>query len=620
MSDTRDYQGQRWLMDCMNNLGYDFDERGKCFGLAHMGIQAIQSGEAGINEYMKRISQIHDIYFPLSVEAKKQVLSEFNVAIPKDVRSEDFKLRDIKDNNFRQRIINRIQDLFKDSVKRKTNRELNIFDLYAFFDGIELYQRPRVYRELWRKPAEINSQNAIRSQSLAMSAAMENRGGLAEVDIFSGSYSDTELEKYIETLAQSLLGVNYPVSLKLSSISHAISVNYVPPNKLDENPHWIFIDANKLPPKEIKITNARELAIYIKNAFCFDKNAPTSRATILETIVYSTNNNKVDLQKRIDNWHREKSMKEMHKVTKEKIFSASNINYSWMEVAAHFKQDIFEKSKVRDLFAANPRGYYLLKQNKSITKTISQDEIEKMISHNELDIHRTYHIGYTLVHLAVLFDDYKLLNALLHHADKINFKGKDENGQTALHIAVNMNNKLMINGLIKNCPELLFEKDNHGKSVWDDAEVKMTDFMMKHIKLNDLHRIFLHITAYESSSLALQFIKRFPMLVSGDQGVEALIVAAKHGRADMVQLLLDQKISPVIKLSGTNETALDAAAAAGDVKTLQILANKIIKSDRQFLTALSIFSDSNKTENKREVKSDAPEKKSEQDDKLNPSR
>ncbi|EKD72764.1 MAG: hypothetical protein ACD_45C00589G0001 [uncultured bacterium] len=56
MSQTRIPEKQRWLISSMKALGYAAEERGVCFGVAHMGLQALLVGE--ISQFDRRLELI----------------------------------------------------------------------------------------------------------------------------------------------------------------------------------------------------------------------------------------------------------------------------------------------------------------------------------------------------------------------------------------------------------------------------------------------------------------------------------------------------------------------------------------------------------------------------------
>src|SRR3990167_612271 len=104
-------QGQEWLIECMQKLGYQADPRGVCFGVAHMGMQAILAEEVDI--FDKRWKDIYSI----------------------------------SPDNF-------LQEIESLKEKRKQQKGLAIdplLNISPFFEGIELYHQPSKYPDLFGK-------------------------------------------------------------------------------------------------------------------------------------------------------------------------------------------------------------------------------------------------------------------------------------------------------------------------------------------------------------------------------------------------------------------------------------------------------------------------------------
>lgn len=66
------YRGEHWLFTRMQKLGYKSDPKGNCFGVAHMGAQAIILGQ--LERFDSRIHLINEI----KEDKFKSTLAEIN--------------------------------------------------------------------------------------------------------------------------------------------------------------------------------------------------------------------------------------------------------------------------------------------------------------------------------------------------------------------------------------------------------------------------------------------------------------------------------------------------------------------------------------------------------------
>ncbi|MGD0465125.1 MAG: hypothetical protein ABSA84_00265 [Gammaproteobacteria bacterium] len=89
--------GKPWLINCMENCGYKNVSTGICLGLAYMSIHAMLIGELGV--FINRLKLINHLY-----------------------HNENYAL----------------------TIEQIT-------DVLAFFDGIQLYQNPKIHSDLFKK-------------------------------------------------------------------------------------------------------------------------------------------------------------------------------------------------------------------------------------------------------------------------------------------------------------------------------------------------------------------------------------------------------------------------------------------------------------------------------------
>lgn len=231
----------------MRNMLYKANDQGICFGLAHMGMQAILSRD--IARFDKRLEEI------------RKIPSEtFNSTIEEVMQQ---KKENERENKGGKQITNEI-----------------ISEVPAFFDGIEIYHQAYLYPYLFEQRKKPLTQNAMLASSLVLSKELEKKGGISKVDSFVGTYTLTRLEDYfsgLEKTADDMIPrLDEPITLVLNSVKHTITVAYDAIEK-----QWLFIDAHNLPTQYVK--NASEIANLVLPAL--SKNGVST----FSTSVFATN-------------------------------------------------------------------------------------------------------------------------------------------------------------------------------------------------------------------------------------------------------------------------------------------------------------------------------------------
>lgn len=346
---------QTLLIKHMQALGYRADTLGVCYGIAHMGMQAMLLEErdyknrlTGLDNFNNRYIRMRDISYEVfreRIEELEQNRIKHHVDIRKRVNS--YSIDELKQeyNSIQQELglnttdINQNNNLNSDDLsveKMRTfiirkkmadsdnaakNNEKHDLEMRPFFEGIELYHHTYKYAYLFEEgkkpPADMQSgQLAV---PLVLSQALEGKGGIANIDRFSGVYNQEELSELLESLEKHLAGFDHPISLVLGGSDHAISIGYDPVEK-----NWMFVDANKLPAQ--KDLNTKSLSEQVIKAF--SKNGITA----FSTEIYAAKHTSKDLQKRITDWKNEKQWQRIHTVSSKK----ANLT----EASGSFIQDI----------------------------------------------------------------------------------------------------------------------------------------------------------------------------------------------------------------------------------------------------------------------------------------
>jgi hypothetical protein len=261
---------QKWLDLRMKTLGYVSDI-GVCFGIAYMGMQAILSMD--INTFDQRLKEINAI--PISEFANKMA-----------------SIREQQKN-----------------AKEKIDNSLT--EISAFFDGVELAHHAGLYPYLFED--KVRSQKIERSlTSLVVSKKLEAEGGLAEIDSFSGIYTQENLITYFEELKKTIEITNHPpqpIVLMLTSVNHTITIGFDPNSK-----RWMLIDANHLPTKYFSET--RDIVTQVIASLNADR--LSNGMTIFLTQVWGTKSNTDLLKEYIHTWKEQESWQSLHTVTCEK--------------------------------------------------------------------------------------------------------------------------------------------------------------------------------------------------------------------------------------------------------------------------------------------------------------
>eukprot|EP01121_Diplochlamys_sp_Union-15-3_P013521 TRINITY_DN4202_c0_g1_i1.p1 TRINITY_DN4202_c0_g1~~TRINITY_DN4202_c0_g1_i1.p1 ORF type:complete len:369 (-),score=47.20 TRINITY_DN4202_c0_g1_i1:164-1270(-) len=158
---------------------------------------------------------------------------------------------------------------------------------------------------------------------------------------------------------------------------------------------------------------------------------------------------------------------------------------------------------------------------------------------------------------------------------------KDENGQTVLHVAAQLGNKLVVSMLLNNFKANKEELDIVGKTpllcaiLSGDLDT-IQCLLEKGCKVTG--SVLHHLTKIESTNGSNNYqkvVKRIvalaPDLEAKNQyGETALHLAARNGTLDLVSLLISQKAN-VNALDSSNETPLHIAARAGRKEIVSLL-------------------------------------------------
>lgn len=337
---------QLWYIDPMQEYGVKANRGGVCYGVANEGIDAaLVKGIPSFNERFYLIKKIIDSIksdpsqtfsgiienvrkksIRLTGEAKAETLKEME-HIRKEALLEVEKKKDL-DNKEKEELLNQlISQVIQDRVDIKISKELTseermMLSIPGFFESVELYYQAWIYPHLFEEHKKPHIQEPVLSSQLASSTKLDQLGGRAKVDSFSGIYSQNEIEVYLESLRKTLEEgqppFTAPFAMLLRNANHAITIIY-------DDKKWIFIDPNHLPSRIID--SNKKAASKILKAF-FATNDNKNVAFMSEIFAAKKYSEKAETY--IKTWKTTPAMVDMHSVAPEKVKLVDSQGGTWL--------------------------------------------------------------------------------------------------------------------------------------------------------------------------------------------------------------------------------------------------------------------------------------------------
>lgn len=257
------------------------DVHGGCFGVMSAGVYAILT--SGVKLFDCRVKEICET--PL-----EKLVDEVSAAQQK------FKIGD-----------------------QLSDRELAMLNAHPLFFNIHLSKDTNNGKELFPYLKYIKRQDILLTSPLTLPLMLEEEGGLAIADYFSGAYATTEIIDLFKTLRETLLAhdIKHPIAFKLKSPNHTMVVGFDP-----DCDKWILIEANILPSQ---LCTAEELSDLLNRLgkFCVYST---------ETIV--TKKNEIATVRAMKAFKNTERYKKLHAITPERLKRVNGFNGTWMHVAA----------------------------------------------------------------------------------------------------------------------------------------------------------------------------------------------------------------------------------------------------------------------------------------------
>jgi len=389
------------FIEYMQRVGYRSNSAGICFGLAHMGVQAILCED--LSSFKKHLQDIEE-----------------------DIENND-KLGSL---------------MAEEDIRKKpwmTEVEIQkLTDIRAFCDGVELYFQPRCYKNLFLEDARPFLHDAMKTSPLIDSSKMTEQQGLYQAASISGVYEEQDLVKLLKLLKEIMSNdLNKPIALEISSIGHSICIGRIPNIK-----QWVFIDANCLPPKWL---SEEALARKIKRSL------RNTEKIILTANIYSTKNNQDAVDNIISDWRNNEIYQRIHAVTPEKARYVNKRKETWLHHAAR----VGDLRLTKELLKEGPNIDATGKNTPTALIQAAQEchlEVLMELIHHGANVDVRESGGRTALMVASYYGHLEVVNALIHYGANVN--AIDAEGRTALMVALQ-------NGCLEVAKELI----HHGANV-----------------------------------------------------------------------------------------------------------------------------------------------------------
>ena len=304
---------QNWYMDRMKALGYKIIGKGECYGFSHMAIQAFLSDDMDV--FNQRLQTIYSI--PM----------------------ENFY------NDFKQLREKRQQFLDNGKPEEAETISKTMIDLYAFFDGVALTQRPEIYLLDEEHQPVAKKQNVLKTRPLTLSTQLEAKNSEGKqpnmpalIATFAGNYDNSGLINYFDLLKNQL--GEHSFALNLLSRQHAITLAY------DANSQrWLLIDPNYLPPEEY-LDSETLAADLLKRFIRLSGEEPSSSSSlIMGTQITVLSKYEQNMKEKFDALARRPEWALLHRATPD--YQRDAMDYSISRMMEHYQMG--DDKKVSDV-------------------------------------------------------------------------------------------------------------------------------------------------------------------------------------------------------------------------------------------------------------------------------
>ncbi|WED42218.1 ankyrin repeat domain-containing protein [Legionella cardiaca] len=345
------------VINLMTELKYkNISEKGICAGLTLMWMQAWLSGREEEIKFFNRLNGILN-----SNKSNKELAIEIE-AVRKKIKA-----------GF--------------PVKKLTDEEYNLLEIVAFFDGIQLYQKPSKHPDFLL--GKHLSQVDIETISIVTASdAIQALGNLKKIFSEPGAYNKQELENYLNDLCSIIADEYDKLAISISSGQHRFGLRYDKPSK-----QWIMVEQTLLGEKiERYQFETEDLASFIKGVFLTDE------SVIFNIDIFATNN----------------------KLPSNSVIEKLN-QFREQHLTAFNKQRAEKKTSYTEMTIAHIAAYYG-----------HLDYLAKY-SKFKIPLDKTTNEGYTPLHFAARSNQLEAMELLLQSTNALNVAAND--GVTATYIA-----------------------------------------------------------------------------------------------------------------------------------------------------------------------------------------
>ncbi len=340
----------------------------------------------------------------------------------------------------------------KQAVGKKWN--IAYQDIFAFFDGIELLQRPDNHRNLFDEHTDLDQLKQA-AWPIVKPVAFDNDTLLEPVKVMDslGAYSLENLTKYYQRFTEIISGMEHPVpiSMVLSSINHSINLNYDPLTK-----QWLLVDANALPVQEY--TDCGQLASGIIRAFT--AKITNHQTAIFRNIIYTNKKNEIKFISQLNALNDSEAWKDFQELFISDVTMVDSFGANLLILAV--------KANRLDIINS------LIEKGADLDKACSNDwtplmyavqfgylDIIKVLLNNNADLERVNDHGLSALMLAVRENLLSVVKILIEKGAEVN--KADNNGWTALMFAIQFGNPEIIDALLNNGADIE-QSNNEGLS------------------------------------------------------------------------------------------------------------------------------------------------------------
>jgi len=371
--DLASLRGQAWYISRMKATGYTAYDKGHCFGMSYMALQAF------LTDDMKTFND------------RLYVIASIPV--------EDFK------NDFAN--LREEQQLLLQNGKHAEAKKIAeiIVDILALFDGIALYHTPKDYIQLFEEPKKVRCKDAAKTMQIIVPVSLDSKdNNPALISCYSGAYTQEDLKQYLAIMEKKLGGNSF--ALTLNSAGHAINLDYDAKNK-----QWLLIDPETLPG--VEYFDAGLLAKAMLVAF------GQSTGLVMETSLYTTHKHANNIQDDFLSMIQTPEWLELHSSSKLDIVFEDGRSQLFHAVFRNdidwIQQRIALGLNVNQADASGVTPLMMTSYNESV-------DVAKLLIEKGADVNAIDSAGWTVLQTASWFGQWDIVKLLVEEGADVNVK------------------------------------------------------------------------------------------------------------------------------------------------------------------------------------------------------